>query len=104
MISDLTKKMHIFVHSKGWYESDSFRPQTPKNLAISISIEASEILEYFQWGETIQDKKSFSNELADVALYLFQLASITGIDLEQAIEAKLVENQNRSWDDSQNID
>ena len=104
MISEFTKKMQTFVESKGWYESNSLRPQTPKNLAISISIEASEILEHFQWGETILDKTSLANELADVALYLLQLASITDIDLEQAIDAKLTENQKRTWNNSQNID
>lgn len=50
-LSDLTEKMHAFVRSKGWYEADTKRPQTPRNLAISLSLEAAEILEHFQWRE-----------------------------------------------------
>jgi hypothetical protein len=50
-IKDLTEKMHELVKSKGWYEKDSKRPQTPRNLAISLSLEAAEILEHFQFRE-----------------------------------------------------
>jgi len=39
-IKELTERMHAFVRSKGWYEPDSSRPQTPRNLAISLSLEA----------------------------------------------------------------
>jgi len=48
-LSELTTLMHDFIRSKGWYAEDSKRPQTPRNLAISLSLEASEILEHFQW-------------------------------------------------------
>ncbi|HEY9121787.1 MAG TPA: hypothetical protein VIM80_02215 [Brevefilum sp.] len=43
-INELTQKMHQFVKEKGWYDPGSRRPQTPKNLAASLSIEAAEIL------------------------------------------------------------
>lgn len=91
--------MHAFVESKGWYRSDSKKVQSPKNLAISLSLEAAEVLEHFQWGETIQDREGLASELADVALYLLQIASISGIDLEQAILDKLDINQTRQWPD-----
>ena len=97
-IKDLTERMHAFVRSKGWYEPDSKRPQTPRSLAISLSLEASEILEHFQWREDSQDQDELAGELADVTLYLLQLASITGIDLEQAVLKKLEINANREWD------
>ena len=93
----LENRMHEFVASKGWYDADSPKPQTPRNLAASIAIEAAEILEHFQWRETPSDKDELAGELADVALYLLQLASIAGIDLEQAILDKLAQNQTRSW-------
>jgi NTP pyrophosphatase (non-canonical NTP hydrolase) len=96
-IQQLTKKMHDFVRSKGWYEADSQRPQTPRNLSISLALEAAEILEHFQWNEEF-DRKELADELADVALYLLQLSSITGIDLEQAILKKLEMNSKREWD------
>lgn len=97
-IHQLTDKMHRFVQSKGWYEADSQRPQTPRNLAISLSLEAAEILEHFQFREQPKDKEELAGELADVALYLLQLASIFGIDLEQAILKKLEINATRAWD------
>ena len=97
-IAQLTEKMDSFVREKGWYKPDSPRPQTPRNLAISLSLEANEVLEHFQWDEIIKDKVVLSEELADVALYLFQLSSVAGIDLEKAILDKLEKNAHRIWD------
>ena len=88
--------MHAFVGAKGWYAPDSARPQTPRNLAASLAIEAAEVLEHYQWGETAPPAE-LAGELADVALYLLQLASVTGIDLEQAILDKLKVNYERQW-------
>ncbi|HVO71314.1 MAG TPA: nucleotide pyrophosphohydrolase [Aggregatilineaceae bacterium] len=100
-ISELTQRMHDFVRAKGWYEADTPRPQTPRNIATSICIEAAEILEHFQWNGDLRDRDALAGELADVALYLLQLASVTGIDLEQAILAKLVMNYGRTWDEDE---
>ena len=97
-INQLTEEMQQFVLSKGWYGADSKRPQTPRNLAISLSLEAAEILEQFQWQDDPKDKADLAGELADVSLYLFQLASVSGIDLEQAILLKLKINSSREWD------
>lgn len=97
-IKELTEMMHELVRSKGWYEKNSKRPQTPRNLAISLSLEASEILEHFQFTETIKDKEELGSELADVALYLLQLASVSEIDLEEAILKKIEINKKREWD------
>ena len=97
-IKDLTERMHSFVRSKGWYERDSSRPQTPRNLAISLSLEANEVLEHFQWQPDLKDRDEFASELADVGLYLLQLASVSGIDLETAILDKLQTNASRTWD------
>ena len=91
--------MHAFVAGKGWYAPDSPKPQTPRNLAVSLSLEAAEVLEHFQWREEARELDILAGELADVALYLLQLASISGIDLEQAILAKLEQNQLREWPD-----
>jgi NTP pyrophosphatase (non-canonical NTP hydrolase) len=95
-IQALTQAMHAFVTSKGWYAPDSARPQTPRNLAASLAIEAAEVLEHYQWAEAA-DSTELAGELADVALYLLQLASVTGIDLEQAILDKLQANYARDW-------
>lgn len=97
-IKQLTDEMNRLVESKGWYAKDSKRPQTPRNLAVSLSIEAAEILEHFQFTEQIKDKDELGAELADVALYLLQLASVSGIDLEDAILKKIEVNKKRTWD------
>jgi len=97
-IKELTEEMHRFVRSKGWYAPDSKRPQTPRSLAISLAVEAAEILEHFQFREIAKDRQDLADELADVALYLLQLASVTEIDLEKAILDKIEVNKTREWD------
>ncbi len=97
-IPQLTEKMDAFVQAKGWYRPDSPRPQTARNLAISLSLEANEVLEYFQWCGEVKDKPAFESELADVLLYLLQLARVSGIDLENAALEKLMINSAREWD------
>jgi 8-oxo-dGTP diphosphatase len=98
-IGELTEQMHALVKSKGWYEAESKRPQTPRNLAVSLSIEAAEILEHFQFTDEIKDRVELGGELADVMLYLLQLASVSGIDLEDAVLKKIEKNKGRSWDE-----
>ncbi len=95
-IQELTDEMNRFVEAMGWYKKDSPWQQTPRNIAISLSLEASEVLEHFQWNGQA-DSDALSEELADVALYLLQLAYLTGIDLEQAILDKLAINYTRDW-------
>src|SRR5688500_7908116 len=97
-IKELTDRMNDMVHSKGWYDEGSKRPQTPRNLAISLSVEAADILDQFQLREHAMAKEELASERADVALYLLQLASITGIDLEKAILDKIEINKTREWD------
>lgn len=97
-LSDLTDKMNQLVRDKGWYDADSKRPQTPRNIATSLVLEAAEVLEHFQWSEARQDTDELAGELADVALYLIQLASLCEIDLTQAILDKIAVNYTRSWD------
>jgi NTP pyrophosphatase (non-canonical NTP hydrolase) len=96
-LPELTQVVHAFVAAKGWYAEGSPRPQTPRNLAASLAIEAAEVLEHFQWSDQAPTPQ-LAGELADVALYLLQLASLSGIDLEQAILDKLRLNYARNWD------
>ena len=98
-IKALETAMHEFVSSKGWYKADSPKPQSQKNLAISLVLEATEVLEHFQWSEETTDKEELASELADVMLYLLQLASISDVDLGQAVMDKLQVNYKRTWDD-----
>ena len=71
----------------------------PKNLAVSISVEAAELLELFQWrnGEeafrhAAENRERVSEEIADVAIYLLELVDVLGLDLEKVIEDKLEKN------------
>ena len=80
-------------------ERDWMQFHDPKNLAVSISIEAAELLEEFQWltGEeskrhAVQNREAVKDEIADVAIYLVELCDVLGIDLEGAILAKLEKN------------
>jgi NTP pyrophosphatase (non-canonical NTP hydrolase) len=102
-ISELTEEMHRFVSSQGWYEAQSPRPQTLRNLAVSLVLEASEVLEHFQWNGQLDDRDELAHELADVMLYLLQIASIAEIDLEKAVLSKLERNYQRNWDEDANI-
>jgi NTP pyrophosphatase (non-canonical NTP hydrolase) len=97
-IDQLTERMQAFVRAQGWYGPDSPRPQTLRNLAMSLSIEASELLEHVQWAEKPKDEQGWREELADVLLYLMQLASLSGVSLEQAVLEKLAKNAGRTWE------
>ena len=55
------------------------------------------MLEHFQWDDESPARAELASELADVSLYLLQLASVTQIDLEQAILDKLKVNYGREW-------
>jgi NTP pyrophosphatase (non-canonical NTP hydrolase) len=96
-LKDLETAMHTFVDAKGWYAPDSPHPQTARSLAISLALEAGEVLEHFQWRETADDRAALAGELADVLLYLLQIASLHHIDLEQAVVDKLNVNYGREW-------
>jgi NTP pyrophosphatase (non-canonical NTP hydrolase) len=93
-MQDTIAKIRRFRDERDWKKFHD-----PKNLAASIAIEAGELLELFQWmsGEeatrfAAENKERVSEEVADVAIYLIELADITGIDLAHAIEAKLEKN------------
>lgn len=97
-IQELTQEMHRFVSRQGWYQDDSLRPQSAKNLAASLMIECGEVVELVQWTDQPADRQALAGELADVALYLLQLANTAGIDLEDAVLQKLAHNYGRRWD------
>jgi dCTP diphosphatase len=81
-------------------ERDWMKFHNPKNLACSISIEANELLEHFQWctpEESLaiarKKKVEISHEIADVAVYLIELAENLEIDLAEAIVEKMAHNE-----------
>jgi NTP pyrophosphatase (non-canonical NTP hydrolase) len=97
-IDQLTERMQQFVTDQGWYGERSPRPQTLRNLTMSLSIEVSELMEHIQWAEAPSDLQGWQEELADVLLYLMQLASQSSVSLEQAVLAKLEKNAGRTWE------
>jgi len=88
---DILKKIRKFRDDRDWLQFHNH-----KDMALSLCLEAAEVLEHFQWKkpEEVEEhakkcKNEISEELADVACYLFELADNLGIDLKQAIERKL---------------
>jgi len=74
----------------------------PKNLAISISLEANELLEHFQWKDlpdsieySKKNKDKISAEIADILVYILYLSNDLNIDIEQAIKKKIKENEEK---------
>jgi len=87
----VAERLRKFASDRDWNKFHS-----PKNLATALSVEASEVLEHFQWltheeSQSIStiDKDNFSLELADVFLYLIRLADILEIDLMDSADRKI---------------
>ena len=91
MISDKTIiRIKQFTEDRDW---DQFH--TPVNLAKSISIEASELLECFQWSDTDFNREHVCEELADVMNYCIQMADKLGVDLDEIINKKIDQNEKK---------
>ena len=93
-IKQLTEKIKKFVSDRDWEQFHN-----PKDLALSLVLEATEVLEHFQWkkheeveAHAANCKEEIADELADVACYLFELSDNLKIDLPRAIETKLAKN------------
>ena len=95
-VEDLRYVLRDFAAERDWEQF-----HTPKNLATALTVEASELLELFQWltadqsAEICEDTTQCARvaaELADVLIYLVRLSDILGIDLDHAVAAKLATN------------
>lgn len=73
-------------------ERDWDQYHTPVNLAKSISIEANELLECFQWTDTDYNREAVLEELADVMNYCIQMGQVLNVDLVDIINAKIDKN------------
>jgi dCTP diphosphatase len=96
-IKEITEKIRKFRDERDWMQFHD-----PKNMAVSIILEASELLEHFQWKTTEeveryarQNQAEIKDEIADIALYLFELADNLNISLINAMEDKLRKNEMR---------
>jgi len=93
-IKELTEKIKKFRDERDWKQFHNH-----KDMALSLVLEAAEVVEHFQWKKPeevdahgIACKNEIAEELADVSMYLFELADNLGIDLSEAIELKLKKN------------
>lgn len=77
-----------FTKDRDW---DQFH--APANLAKSISIEAGELLECFQWSDSDYDIEEVKDELADVMVYCYDLLMKLGLDEDEIINAKMAKNE-----------
>lgn len=91
---DIIEKVDKFREDRDWVQFHN-----EKDLAISISLEANELLELFQWKtpEEVTDKKleQIKEELADVLIYSHMLASNLDLDIEKIMEEKLKKNEEK---------
>jgi dCTP diphosphatase len=91
---DLLHRIRAFRDARDWR-----RFHTPRNLASAIAVESGELLEHFQWSDDTQivdeSLKGIAEELADIAIYVLELADVLGISVLEAIEAKLALNEQR---------
>jgi len=88
------KELLAFRKDRDWEQFHTF-----KNLAISLTLEAAELLEQVQWtadgeiaGVVEQKRDEISSEMADIAIYLTYLAHDLGVDLDAAVKKKLLVN------------
>lgn len=98
-VAELKKRVQDFTEARNWGKG-----HRAKNLAMSIAIEAAELMEHFQWldnGDYTVEKLSAEQqekirlEVADVAIYLMSLCNSLGIDLAQAVYDKYEINEKR---------
>ena len=87
-IKELQDEIESFTQERDW---DQFH--TPANLAKSISIEAGELLECFQWNEADFDLEAVKEELSDVINYCLQMATVLDLDVTEIVEAKMEKNR-----------
>ncbi len=96
-LDDLARDLAQFAAERHWQPYHA-----PKNLASALIVEAGELLEHFQWLTEAQSaalpaaqQAEVADEIADVLLYLVQLATVLGIDPVAAARAKLARNAER---------
>ena len=88
MKEETIKRILKFTVDRDW---DQFH--SPANLAKSISIEANELLECFQWSDTDYDINEVKEELADVIVYCIDMLDKLNLDADEIVNAKMDKNE-----------
>jgi NTP pyrophosphatase (non-canonical NTP hydrolase) len=94
-IDYLKGRVETFVRERNWE-----RYHRPKDIAIALSVEASELLDIFKWKNSLSDptnipagtRNAIGDEMADVLIYLLSLSNVMSIDLTQATLRKMTKN------------
>ena len=86
----IIKRLRKFAKDRDW---EKFH--TPDNLAKSIAIEASELLENFQWEDLTPEKDNIKDELADIMSYCLMMVDHYGFDLETILNEKIDKNEKK---------
>ena len=93
-LATLRDALRAFCAARDWH-----RFHTPKNLVMALSVEAAELVEHFQWATaeeslnpTPQQRAEVADEIADVLIYLTELADVLGIDPIAAARDKIAKN------------
>jgi NTP pyrophosphatase (non-canonical NTP hydrolase) len=100
-IQSLTERILAFRDARDWQQFHS-----PKEMAVAIAAEAGELLQHFVWQSPAQSeervlarREAIADEMADVAILLFEFAHNIGVDLAAAMSAKLARNEARYPED-----
>lgn len=88
--SETIEQIRAYVDERDWSQF-----HTPANLAKSVSIEAGELLENFQWNDEIYDVEALGDEIADVLIYALMLADACGLDPDMIIQSKIVKTREK---------
>ena len=88
MKQETIKRIRKFTTDREWDEFHS-----PTNLAKSISIEANELLECFQWSDTDYDLQHVKEELADVIVYCQNMLDKLDLDVDEIVNMKMEQNE-----------
>jgi len=88
MNHETIERIRRFTEDRDWQKF-----HTPANLAKSISIEANELLECFQWSDTDYDIEHVKEELADVLVYCRNILDELGLDEDEIVNAKMDQNE-----------
>lgn len=90
-IADLQRRLRDFAAARHWDPH-----LTPKNLAMALVVESAELVEIFQWKTSEQSTQltpeehvHLGEEIADVLMYLMQIADRTGVDVQAAVDRKI---------------
>ena len=89
---EISEKIMQYLQHRDWIP----RKEKVRNIAISISLEANELLEHYQWrNEANTTKDELADDLADIMIYCFQYANTMDIDIAEAIELKLKKQEEK---------